>query len=142
MRVWSLAKKELRLLVRDRVPAVVKVGERLLKDRRVRLARSFDKDLDATLRKLEARLRTFGPLAKRERVQLTELIELAAGKDRRKSAEFRAKVGDGVQGALKKQFSKYDLTGMTWAALTRSPAGGSTAQVTTYVNREGSGLLK
>jgi ABC-2 type transport system permease protein len=134
--------EEVRLPMPEDFPELVKTSERLLKDRRVRVARSFDKDLDATLRKLEGRLRTFGPLAKRERVKLAELIELAAGRDKRKSAEFRAKVGDGVQGALKKQFSKYDLTGMTWAALTRSPAGGEKAQVTTYVNREGTGPLR
>src|SRR5262249_12068510 len=34
--------------------------------------------------------------------------------------EMKTQLGKGVQGALKELFSKYDLTGRTWSALTKS----------------------
>src|SRR5207245_347159 len=34
--------------------------------------------------------------------------------------QIKASLGSGVQGALKRLFPKYDLTGKTWAALTKS----------------------
>jgi ABC-type multidrug transport system permease subunit len=36
------------------------------------------------------------------------------------SSDLKASLGRGVQGALKKLFSKYDLTGMNWTDLTKS----------------------
>src|SRR5207249_1622334 len=35
-------------------------------------------------------------------------------------AQMKASLGSGVQGALKRLFPKYNLTGKTWAALTKS----------------------
>jgi ABC-type Na+ efflux pump permease subunit len=55
-----------------------------------------------------------------DKVQLKTMLELAAGKDEKEAKEYRAKVGEGVQAALKEEFKKYDLTGKTWAALTKS----------------------
>ena len=58
------------------------------------------------------------------------MLELAAGQDEKEAKEYRRKVGQGVQEALKEQFRKYDLTGKTWATLTRStdePAGQAAA---------------
>jgi ABC-type Na+ efflux pump permease subunit len=134
--------EEVKLPVPEDFPELVGSAEALLKDSRVRAARLFDRKLDKTLQKLEAKLKTIAPMAKRDRMKLAEMIQLASGKDEKKAAEFRAKVGDGVQKALEKQFNKYDLTGMTWAALTRARPTEGRASVTPYVNTEGSGLLK
>lgn len=57
--------------------------------------------------------------------------------------EFKRQMGVGIKVALKKLFAKYDLTGKTWAALTRAMGTreGEGAEVSSYVNREGSGVL-
>jgi ABC-type multidrug transport system permease subunit len=123
-------------------PVLVKAATELLKDPRVKLARLADRKLDATLKSLEDKLKTFGPLVQKDRVKLAEMLRLAAGKDETRATEFRNKVGEGVQSALEKQFSKYNLTGMTWAALTKSTSTRPGAEVNQYVNQEGSGLLK
>jgi ABC-type multidrug transport system permease subunit len=124
-------------------PELVGKARKLLEDPRVRLARLTDTKLNADLKSLEAKLKNFQPLVERDRVKLAELIQLAAGKDKARSEDFRNKVGEGVQEALKKQFSKYNLTGMNWAALTKSLASsGEGAQVEAFVERDGSGLLK
>ena len=52
-------------------------------------------------------------------VRLREMLELAAGKEGEQAREYRKKIGEGVQAALKVEFRKYDLTGKTWAALTK-----------------------
>lgn len=55
---------------------------------------------------------------------------------------MKAALGSGVQGALKRLFPKYDLTGKTWAALTKSlPRTGGGAEATVYAE-EGLGLPK
>jgi ABC-type Na+ efflux pump permease subunit len=79
----------------------------------------------------------------KDRVRLGELLEMAAGGSARDAAMYKGKVGEGVQNALKEQFSKYNLRGKTWAALTKStnPREGEAAEVSGYVNRDGSGLL-
>lgn len=123
-------------------PLLLNTAEQLLRDPRVRAARLLDRKLDGTLKQLEEKIRTFKPLTQQERVQLAELLRLAAGKDEARANEFRNRVGEGVKEALRKQFSKYDLTGMTWAALTKSTSMGDGAQVSDFVNQEGSGLLK
>jgi ABC-type Na+ efflux pump permease subunit len=61
---------------------------------------------------------TIKPLG--EKKKLGELLEMAAGGKPARAAEYRKKVGEGVQAALTKQFENYDLTGLTWAQLTRS----------------------
>jgi ABC-type multidrug transport system permease subunit len=54
----------------------------------------------------------------------------------------KTSLGGGVQGALKRLFPKYNLTGKTWAALTKSdPRHGGGAAVTVY-SGEGLGLPK
>ncbi len=55
-----------------------------------------------------------------DKVRLKTMLELAAGKNEKEAREYRKKVGQGVQEALREQFKKYDLTGKTWATLTRS----------------------
>jgi ABC-type multidrug transport system permease subunit len=135
--------QEVRLPLPEDFPVLVETGEKLLKDPRVKAARLFDRKLDATLKKLQDKLTTFRPLAKRDRVQLAELITLASGNDKKRAAEFRTKVGDGVQSALKRQFQKYNLTGMTWAALTKSKGEAAAAkEPEKFQDREGSGLLR
>jgi ABC-type multidrug transport system permease subunit len=123
-------------------PELVNSAQALLKDPRVKGARLFDRKLDATLKSLEGKLKNFEPLVQKDRVKLAELLRLAAGNNEERAAEYRNKVGEGVQAALEKQFSKYNLTGMTWGALTRSTSSGPGAHVSEYVNQEGSGLLK
>jgi ABC-type multidrug transport system permease subunit len=57
--------------------------------------------------------------------------------------EYRRKVGLGVQDALRQQFRKYDLTGKTWAALTKAQEEpGAGADVTDYADEGGVGPLK
>jgi ABC-2 type transport system permease protein len=123
--------------------ALLGSADSLLKDPRVKLARLTDRKLDAKLGEMEKKVKAFRPLIEKERIQLAEMIELASGDDPDQKKEFQAKVGDGVQKALERQFSKYNLTGKTWAALTKSQAGdGEKAQVSEYEEREGSGLLR
>ena len=55
-----------------------------------------------------------------DKVALKTMLDLAAGSNDKEAREYRRKVGQGVQAALKEQFKKYDLTGKTWATLTRS----------------------
>jgi ABC-type multidrug transport system permease subunit len=57
-------------------------------------------------------------------------------------AAVKRQLGSGIQGALKRLFPKYNLTGKTWAALTKSePRSGEGAGVSVY-QEEGSGVLK
>ncbi len=77
-----------------------------------------------------------------DKVQLKKMLDLAAGTNAKDAEEYRRKVGLGVQDALREQFKNYNLTGKTWASLTKSLAkGGAGAEVSPYVNRDGSGLL-
>ena len=59
----------------------------------------------------------FGPV---DEVRLKTMLDLASGNNEKDAREYRRKVGLGVQNALKEEFKKYDLTGKTWATLTRS----------------------
>ena len=130
--------KVVRALVKD-FPELASSALELLADPRVRLARRLDKQLDANLKKLElftpllgrglgVRLVGGGGLASAavkeqlqdNRIKLAEMIRMASGGDPKKAADYRGKIGTGVQEAIGQQFSKYDLTGMTWADLTRS----------------------
>ncbi len=79
----------------------------------------------------------------KEKVRLGELLEMASGGNPKEAAMYKGKVGEGVQNALKEQFQKYNLRGKTWAALTKStiPRENEAAEVSAYVNRDGSGLL-
>jgi ABC-type multidrug transport system permease subunit len=77
-----------------------------------------------------------------EKVQLKKMLDMAAGTNEKDAEEYRRKVGMGVQDALREQFKNYNLTGKTWASLTKSlQKGGDGAEVSAYVNRDGSGLL-
>lgn len=59
-------------------------------------------------------------LVSKEKLALGELLELAAAGDKKMMDEYRSKVGNGIQNALSGQFEKYNLTGKTWASLTKS----------------------
>src|SRR5262249_36735114 len=81
---------------------------------------------------------------KDDKASLNELLRVAAQGEPEKVNDYRERVGSGVQNALRKQFENYELTGKTWAKLTkaresRSDAGGS---VSDYVNQDGMGFLK
>ncbi|HVS37095.1 MAG TPA: ABC transporter permease [Gemmataceae bacterium] len=60
------------------------------------------------------------PLKPADKVQLKQMLDLTAGSNEKESKEYRKKVGEGVQAALEAEFHKYDLTGKTWADLTKS----------------------
>ena len=87
-----------------------------------------------------------------QRISLGETLQIAAESRAKaepnssvemQAEEYRKKVGSGVQGALGKQFEKYNLRGKTWADLTKSqgdPREG--ANPYDYVNRDGAGFLK
>jgi ABC-2 type transport system permease protein len=144
--------QEVRLPLPADFPELVESAEFFLKvlDKpRIRAALStaalFDsslKGLDMKAKGLASRLDKFKPLIKQERVQLKQLIDLAAGSNAERSQHFSNSVGEGVQGALRHQFRKYDLTGMTWAALTKSRAEREGARVSGFEDREGSGVLR
>jgi ABC-type Na+ efflux pump permease subunit len=82
------------------------------------------------------------PLVKSDRIQLAQLLALAASDDPKKAALYRTSVGKGVKEALKKQFAKYELTGMTWERLTKAKGEGGKAKFSQYEDTEGSGLLR
>jgi ABC-type Na+ efflux pump permease subunit len=84
----------------------------------------------------------FMPAEYRDRVKLAYLLEMASGKDPKKAEEYRGKVGEGVQNALKEQFKKYNLRGKTWASLTKSEESkGGGAETTKFVDQSGSGPI-
>jgi ABC-type Na+ efflux pump permease subunit len=76
------------------------------------------------------------------RAPLRALIQAASAGSERREAEYKAKVGEGVQKALAVQFSKYNLQGKTWAALTKSEEPGSIPLAETGPDDAGSGLLR
>jgi ABC-type multidrug transport system permease subunit len=134
---------EVRLPMPQDFKTMVGGAEKLLARGDVKLVRRLDKKLDGELKRMEAKMKAFKPMMEKERIQLSEMIDLASGNDPRQKAEFEAKVGEGVQKALEKQFNKYNLTGKTWAALTRSAQGeGAQGVVQDYEDRGGSGLLR
>ena len=57
-------------------------------------------------------------------------------------ANIKVSLGSGVQGALKRLFPRYELTGKTWAALTKSTPRTEGGAITTVYNDEGFGLPK
>jgi ABC-type multidrug transport system permease subunit len=59
------------------------------------------------------------PFTKEKTIRLGELLKLASGGNARQAGMYEAKVGKGVQEALRQQFAKYNLKGKTWADLTR-----------------------
>jgi ABC-type multidrug transport system permease subunit len=56
----------------------------------------------------------------KDRLTLSESLEMAAEHKPGVVQQYKERVGSGVQAALQKQFENYDLTGMTWARLTKS----------------------
>jgi ABC-type multidrug transport system permease subunit len=77
------------------------------------------------------------------KVTLNEALHVAAPNAGAED-DYRRRVGAGVQDALKAQFSKYDLTGKTWAALTKSqtPGGGTAGEATQYAADGSGGLIR
>jgi ABC-type Na+ efflux pump permease subunit len=92
---------------------------------------------------LTFRLLFKGGELKDNKAPLNAFLRVAADMNKDSVDMYREKVGDGVQKALAQQFKNYDLTGMTWAALTRSKAEreGPGAEETPYVSKEGTGVL-
>jgi len=74
------------------------------------------------------------------KASLNDALKVAASNDKA-MGENLDKVGSGVQDALRQQFRKYDLTGMTWAALTRARAEDQPGSPSASKDDEGSGLL-
>ncbi|NDH06230.1 hypothetical protein EBX93_09930, partial [bacterium] len=82
-------------------------------------------------------------LIPKEKIPLGELLELASGKDVALARNYREKVGAGIQTALIGQFKNYNLTGKSWASLTRSINSTETDKtLTLYQNEDGAGILK
>lgn len=57
----------------------------------------------------------------KDKVKLGAMLDLAAGNNEKSAAEYRQKVGEGVQGALTRQFKNYNLEALTWEELVRDP---------------------
>ncbi|NBR07127.1 MAG: ABC transporter permease [Planctomycetes bacterium] len=82
-------------------------------------------------------------LIPKDKIPLGELLELASGKDIDLAKNYREKVGVGIQTALTGQFKNYNLTGKSWASLTRSINNPETVKtLTTFQNEDGTGILK
>src|SRR5262249_7901466 len=77
------------------------------------------------------------------KASLNDALRVAATDDKALK-EYRDKVGTGVQGSLSKLFAKYELTGKSWAALTRSVPrqGGGEGEIQSYVHEGGFGVLR
>jgi ABC-type multidrug transport system permease subunit len=73
-----------------------------------------------------------------DKASLNDALKVAAP-DAKTLDSYMGKVGGGVQEALKLQFKKYDLTGKTWADLTR--AHGEGAAKGAAADREGAGMF-
>jgi ABC-type multidrug transport system permease subunit len=79
----------------------------------------------------------------RGHAKLNALLDMAAQGDKNKTQQYRGKVGSGVQSAIAKQFENYNLTGKTWASLTRSKGQSDReGEKSEFENRDGSGLLR
>lgn len=74
------------------------------------------------------------------KVNLSELLRLGSGGNAQLERDYRTRAGQGVQAAITEQFSRYDLLGKTWAALTRSKARGAATEVE-YSDTGGKGWL-
>jgi ABC-type Na+ efflux pump permease subunit len=77
------------------------------------------------------------------KASLNDALRVAAP-DERALLEYRNKVGQGVQNSLAKLFAKYNLTGKSWASLTKSQetGGESKGEVQRYVNEGGIGPIR
>ncbi len=100
-----------------------------------------DSALERTL--VAAKFRSKGVKIMDGKVTLNEALHVAAPNAEAED-DYRRRVGQGVQDALRRQFHKYDLTGKTWAALTKSqtPGGGPGGEATEYAADGSSGLLR
>lgn len=80
----------------------------------------------------------------KQRLSLNEMLALAAGKDKKVETDFRKKVGEGVQKSLQEQFKNYELTGKTWAKLTKSKVEmhRQQAEPERFVDRGGAGVAR
>jgi ABC-type Na+ efflux pump permease subunit len=56
--------------------------------------------------------------------------------------KYKAEVGEGIKRSLQELFPKYNLTGKTWASLTKSDPRTGTGAGSTVYQPEGAGLLK
>jgi ABC-2 type transport system permease protein len=99
-----------------------------------------DSALERTI--VAAKFRNKGVKIVDGKVTLNEALHVAAPNAEAED-DYRRRVGLGVQNALREQFGKYDLTGKTWAALTKSqsPTGGAGGEPMEYA-ADGSGLLR
>ncbi len=100
-----------------------------------------DTALERTI--IAAKFRSKGVTVVDGKMTLNEALHVAA-RTPDDEDDYRRRVGLGVQQALKQLFSKYDLTGKTWAALTRSTTseGVAAGGTTTEYAADGSGLLR
>ncbi len=78
-----------------------------------------------------------------DKASLNAMLVVAAKVNKDTPDTYKSKVGDGIQAALREQFRNYELTGMTWAKLTRSkdPRQNEGGRVGEYVDKEGAGVL-
>lgn len=74
---------------------------------------------------------------------LKYLIHFASKGKAETIADYQKKIGEGIQKALTTQFSRYNLTGKTWASLVKAqdPEGPMGVEEE-FVDREGKGWLK
>jgi ABC-type multidrug transport system permease subunit len=91
---------------------------------------------------IAAKFRNRGVIIVDGKVTLNDALHVAAP-NAEAEADYRQRVGAGVQQALREQFRKYDLTGKTWAALTKAEEhSGEGAGLTEFKDEGGIGPLK
>jgi ABC-2 type transport system permease protein len=129
---FKLTKKALDALGSGQVPETVVAKLTPLIGEEIEPEDEFKKELGRLLTKDELasfQKRIVDKARQQPRASLNDALAVAAP-DATALNEYLAKVGIGVQAALREQFSKYNLTGMTWAALTKSrePTGTKTPE--------------
>jgi ABC-type transport system involved in multi-copper enzyme maturation permease subunit len=99
-----------------------------------------DNALERTI--IAAKFRNKGVTITDGKVTLNDSLKIAAH-DEEEEQDYRRRVGQGVQKALRHEFRKFDLTGKTWAALTKSASPDSApGGAATEYTPDGSGLLR
>jgi ABC-type multidrug transport system permease subunit len=132
----------------DHVPTEVLDALKAWKDRPFATKEAFAAELDRALPEAHDYRNKILASCREETVNLNEMLRVAArsktpGLTESRTLDYQERVGTGVQGAVNRQFDKYQLTGMTWEKLIKSNdegdiGGGGISQ---HVNAGGSGVL-
>jgi len=80
---------------------------------------------------------------RKEAVTLKELLVLASEGKKESMDTYKKRIGEGIQRALASQFSRYNLTGKTWASLVKANMeSGTTGVEESFQDQDGKGWLR